>query len=103
MAKCFSPISSTIMLGEITTQKCQGIQQQTSISITPESTGRLGWFCLRLHVRNLFHFRISGYRGTEFTALVRRGVRGSLIGASHMAKPFLRGARNVTHVKAVGV
>lgn len=103
MAKCFSPISGTIILGEITTQKCQGMQQQTSISITPESTGWLGWFCLRLQVRDLFHFRISGYSGTEFTALVRHGVRGSLIGASHMAKPFLGGARNFTHVKAVGV
>lgn len=103
MAKCFRLISSAIMLGEITTRKCQGIQQQTSISITPESTGRLGWFCLRLHVRDLFHLRISGYSGTEFTAPVRCAVRGSLIGASHMAKPFLRGARNFTHVKAVGV
>lgn len=42
MAKCFSPISGTIILGEITTQKCQGMQQQTSISITPEST-LVGW------------------------------------------------------------
>ena len=41
MIKYFSPISGTIMLGEIATWKCQGIQQ-TSISITRESTGWLG-------------------------------------------------------------
>ena len=49
----------------------------------------------------VFHFKIRGYSGM-FTALIRHGIQLSLIGASHIAKPFLSGDRNYTTPQGSG-
>lgn len=55
MAKCFSDISGTIMLGRIQPGNLMDVQPQTSMFPAPESAGQLGWFCFRWQVRGFFH------------------------------------------------